>query len=44
MTIITDTPLLLLFLVKPLVYTDQACAIFAQIYEMSGLSRVISGA
>ena len=28
-----------LFLVKHLVYTNQDCAIFAQIYEMSGLSK-----
>jgi len=35
---ITDMPLLRLFLMIYLVYTIQACAIFAQIYEMSGLS------
>jgi hypothetical protein len=39
MTIITDTPLLRLFLVKHLVYTNQACVIFAQIYDMPGLNR-----
>ena len=37
--VITDTPLLLNILVKHLEYANQDCAIFAQIYEMSGLNR-----